>query len=1153
MNTKEKKITRFLKREKGTTEFKRKADEILRDCYHHMFECDHLNSVQVIDIETAYNDYQKLHDDLYATAENLGKKVFSISGSTDVLNLVRMKSIRKACERKHISVERSFRNISKMGVGFSCILGIADIMCSLVFGEKYPLPTGTVLFVLGFCLLVTFMLLAQQTRKYDSSLLEKLTGLNEDELIEIFSCIKVNKSPLGDEGIFFVENFSKLNKLCRSCVIAYFRNKDEKKQIWFVFDYVFENSLKIEDKRYFEVYRLVPLSYEEKEALYKEYNLQNDIAKEYLNCIGIDILCGSKADVANDKFESHSLLYIKKRIEGIKKEFDPTGDLTRIFYCLVYMSSKYKYFFTKNQMISLTQNEKLADENLQAVIDNAESRVLVNQVGNTVQIASFINKILDLLEEYCFIEGSQKNRKYKFSYDILECFQEELDSIYPDNESVKRWVLVKLISNKDMFQLDRYFFDCSNLLVMSDFLEDDEFCILSSYLLKLMNFNCCWSYTGCILKRLCSIDESILKQYLEMGTVKQAAVNYLFSASDNESMQFAVYFLAGIDGCKIGLCDFQLDDMAWISQMEKFSREMSGYFKLLYMVLESVVLSTIKIGERHQNIKVEPYSGQDNVCEVFRQLLLGCSLQLTLPIQVPLLKMVDSCLSQIKGSVEASEFVSIVKEMLSWAYSERKNGEDRSFRNINTGMLLETSNYNLLYFVYGLLNMAFLKDRNVVYRNKNTLLDFISQSFFYFRITAHAEGITKYIDSLLNGQQSMDMKLCLAIGLLNRSTPCERVLQNFVIKNIDKAIDLLLTGLEFRGTEQFEDIIASLLLYHAKLNCTEFTEKIFARVFEQANRPEYENGEKICKYLHIILDGRCPENEMQDIMALVDEINQLESPDFAIWVLYGYYKINQEMVERIPQIIPGILRDCRINIGDIMIAKYLLNHSYYDCDLSILELYLLTMKDKVFPNKTDVRIYLNIIDKYAEDNRNIKYKEIATYNHMLSLDLYYEAVDLFEQRETGAILLNDTMEFILNLLKGLQTIGMKMVTEDNRFCALFHNGRLERNQEAERIIIQKFVYCSPIIDAYREKHISEDYYNMIWYMRKFPDICSRLVNQAGVDCMETIKQRHILYLVEVLCECLDDADYEKFHISGFDRNCLFRVKGILSERYNLRY
>jgi len=69
MDTKEKRITRILKRKNGN---EIEADEMLKDKYARVFGNNYLERVEVIDIQTAYNDYQKLHDDLHELAQDSG-------------------------------------------------------------------------------------------------------------------------------------------------------------------------------------------------------------------------------------------------------------------------------------------------------------------------------------------------------------------------------------------------------------------------------------------------------------------------------------------------------------------------------------------------------------------------------------------------------------------------------------------------------------------------------------------------------------------------------------------------------------------------------------------------------------------------------------------------------------------------------------------------------------------------------------------------------------------------------------------------------------------------------------------------------------------------------------------------------------------------
>lgn len=1154
MDTKDKRITRILKRKNGN---QIEADEMLKDKYDRVFGNDYLERVEVIDIQTTYNDYKKLHDDLYELSKGWGKKIVCFSSSTDILDIVKMKEVRKACRKKRISEERPLLILSKICTIFLPLLNIAQIICSFIFPENYLLPTKIVLPILIVCLLIALIFTDRLTKDFDRKLLDKLDNLSEDVLIDIYSNLKHKKSLLTNEGIFFIENFSKLHKNCRSYLIAYLRHKEYKKQIWCFFDYLFEDSLKIdsvEESVFYESFKLVPLKYEEKEIFYKEYNLQREIAKEYLNCIGVDILWGSKINIANDSFKFHSLDYIQERFDKIRKEFDFDGRLTRIFYCLVYMSSKYRYSFSINQMISLIQNEEKVNPYLRNIICDASNKVLDGGIKSHEEIRVFISKITNLLEGYYFTEykreGGLKMKRYKFSYDILEYFHERMSIAYPDEEIVKKWILVKLISNQDIFQMDRYFFDCSNLLVTSDYLEDNEFCILSSYLLRIMNANNCWVYNSSILMKLYSIKEDIRKQYLPAEVIKKAATNYLFYVSDNDSMHYGIYFLAGTEGCQIVLDDFSLDScMGWMPEMEKYSNVLAAYFELLYKTFGSVISAFFKFGQPYQDIDIEPLGEQELLPEIIRKLLMCCISSLNEDL---LRKTFDESsdwitkqLPKLKSCPEANEFASIVEEILLWVKSQLDSNPDRIYRNTYIGMLIETSNSNMLYFIYGLLNMALVKDKEMIYKNKNTLLDFISLSIFYFKVIAQADGIATYVNTLLQSQQSTNLKLNIAINLLIRPIPCRDILRNFILAHMDSSEILFLSRLEHQSLEQMEEYIASLLLYNANIENSEFTKKIFGQVFNYISESAFVDGNKINKYLQLILDKKCPEEEIVDI---VDEINQIRSAAFAVWVLYGYCAVKKEMLERVPQISPHILTKCGSNLGQILIAKYLLNHSYYDCNQYILELFLNIMRYEAYPNEHIIIDYLNIIDKYANDNQSIKYNEMATYNRLLSLYLFYSVVKLSELKESDGILLRETMKFILNILRGLQTAGIKIIASNGIFSSLVKkNNTLTRSQEADKLIIEKFLHMSPIICIKGKNCLSDDYYHMILYMLSFPDVCTPLIQRANKNCMEIINQKHLLYLMNILLE------YAQTNTLGFDRNSLFRIKNILEERYNIKY
>ncbi|MBD5533938.1 MAG: hypothetical protein HDQ98_17405 [Lachnospiraceae bacterium] len=1157
MDTNGKRIPRTLKRSNGS---EIGAEELLKDKYEQIFN-RYLERVGVIDIQTTYNDYKKLHDDMYELAVGWGKEIVSFSESTDILDLIKMKGIRKACKNKGILEREILLNILKVCDILICFLELFQIVYLFAFKGEYLLPAKIVLPILSSILFVAILIpIILMTKKRNGEILKILDEMDEDKLISIYACIGHNGSLLKDEGIYFIENFSKLDKNCRSYIIAYLSYKEYNSQMWCVFDYLFEKSNKInliKDKVLYEFYRLIPLKYDQKEAIYKEYNLQRDIDKEYLNCIGVDILWGYECSNITGNFRFHSLDYIKEKIDAVRKGFDPDGGLTKVFYCLVYMSSKYKYSFSINQIISLVLNEEKVNKDLYNLICEAGNRIFNGCEKGREEIRSFFNKILDVLDGYYFMEykreGGRKVKKYKFSYDILECFQEKMNAAYPDEETVRRWILVKLIGNMDLFGLDRYFFDCSNLLIMSDFLEDNEFCILSFQLLRMLNTNNCGLYYGPILGRLRLIDERTGKKYLQTEVVKSAAINNMFYISDTLSMECGIYFSVSLEGGSVCLDDFTLDTPNFcLSEMEKFSSKVAEYFKLLYKTFSDAVCAFLKFSKIYEAVCTAPFETKEyfpNIIEKLIMLAISCSSKFPPDLDFDLYdKSIREQLKQLKGCSEAKLFGIIIEEILLWVRSEWNRSEEAGYRNVNVGMLIETSNSNMLYFIYGLLNMAIVKDREIVYKNKNPLLNFISQSVFYFRIVARGRGIVKYVNDLLEGNYSTDLKLSIAINLLIRDNPCIQPLKEFIIEHMDKTESLFLSQLVYQDTiEKMERYIGSLLLYNANINCIEFERKILESVSKYLTEIESFNSSRISKFLEIMLEKKYFDEECIDI---VDEINEIDSPEFSIWVLFSYCQAREEMLERIPQIDPNILVKSGSNIGLILMAKYLKKHNYYDCSIEILELYLDQMRSFKYPNQVDAREYLEILDQYAVDNRSIKENEFETYNYMLSLLLFYMAVEMSEQKDLDEILLRKTLEFVLLIYRGLKMNGMRSIVKEKYISSLISTDAtriIKRDQRIEELIAERFIYLEPVVESEGKICLLEDYFFMISYLYFVPDESIQLIKQANDSNKEIIKKKHMLYLVERLIHIQNNS------FLGLHMKSLHRVKDVLQEWYDIQY
>ena len=335
-------------------------------------------------------------------------------------------------------------------------------------------------------------------------------------------------------------------------MIRYLYNIGYVNQLWCVFDYLFETTEKVENvnkRAKFENYRLQPLEYSEKEKLYKEYSLHNTISKEYLNCIGVDILWAENFEIGNSSYKLHSLNYIHDKLKGIEDKNKYGKALMGFFYCILYINTKFQYFFSIEQMAKLYCS-KMDDVQLKTIIGKNSHKIGTTSDIDQEEIKLFFKQVISVLEGYYVIEeGSKqgrKNKKYKFSYDVFECFQKKREKEYLSEDDIRLWILLKLITEREFFDQDRYFFDCSNLLVINESLENEEYLLLANRVLKIMNNNNCLLYYSPILSQI----KEILEEGMESGIylldreiLEKAIVNNLFYCSDDESLEIAIDYL----------------------------------------------------------------------------------------------------------------------------------------------------------------------------------------------------------------------------------------------------------------------------------------------------------------------------------------------------------------------------------------------------------------------------------------------------------------------------------------------------------------------------------------------------------------------------------------------------------------------------------
>lgn len=1123
----------------------KKAEKVLDEGDSWVFNKYNIKRIKIINIHTTYNDYKKLHDDMKSTVVERGRNVTSFSECTNIQDMVSGRELLRMCRKEKMVENVALLNVLKISEVFLCFLSIFQIFFTYFDVKNNLIPNNIfILFILLLLIPVIFIPIVVMQKEQKNKALEKLNELEEDELINLYGNMGQRGSYLRDEKIYFVENFSRLNKNCRCYLIAYLYSINDLTQLWCIFDYIFEKARKITitgDNKKYEEYKLEPLSYEEKENLYKEFDLQRELSKEYLNCIGVDILWTNRESDPSGNVKLHSLDFVGKKIEEIRKGFDEDGGLTKVFYCLVYMSAKYKYSFSINQIISLIQNGEKVNKELYGMICGV-GKAIGSRIKKKNEIERYFNKVIEVLEGYYFTEyGSESGRqvrKYKFSYDILECFQEKLSvAYYPDEKNVKKWILVKLLGNIEMFKGDRYFFDCSNLLVTNNFLNDKEFCILASNLLKMMNRNNCWFYYVPILRILRDIDSQKEEwKYLEENEIKTAAINSMFYVSDEQSMEHGLYFLTGsVEN------HFVLDGIhPWMEEMKQSSELLAGYFQLLYKIFVNAIAIKFEFGKAYEDIDVEILDEQEYLPNIIRELITFYVVYLNKKNVEESFnecnKRILACLKKIRVCDEAKVFSEIVEELLSWIRSEINSKGKRAYRNVNVGMLIEASNSNMLYFIYSLFDMIIMKDNEIVYENHNKLLGFISQSVFYFRVTTRGKGITKYIKELINSKLSIELKMNIALCILISCNTCLNILREFILENMECMNSLISERLSTTNEEWIiEEYISVLLICNKKIGSEEFTERILDNILRCLPKDSNAKMECIQKYLDVICYKKCQEEECANI---IDEINQIASCSFATLVFDGYCDVKKEMLERVPWINERILLGCRNTSGLFLMGKYLLGHGYFDCNRKILKLYLAVMRGYKYPDKEAIIIYMNIIDSYARDNASFKVQESFTYNYFLSLLFFYMALEAYEEKELTEAVPIKTLEFLLAVIEELMKIGMSI-----KEGWLRGENVVEKNEETETFIISNFQELKPVIEVDGQKELSLDYYIMVTYIYSFPDIYSELAKRVEGKDEEVIKQKHIRYLVTIL------LNYSEKEMPGFDRDNMERVKDILDKMY----
>ena len=189
------------------------AQGVFEALYNEVFSEYMGERATVINISTTYDDYKKLHDDLKKSTEKWPRKTRSISDRNTIDDLIEINALRKYCCKK-----RKIRNSKtvltlKIGEAILAFLTIFQILFNLLTGKELLHDSGIfVLTIMGMVVLYSTIVLFH--KKQNEECIKLIEGWDsEGKIIDFFKEMHLDGCKISDEGIFFVENLSKLDKV----------------------------------------------------------------------------------------------------------------------------------------------------------------------------------------------------------------------------------------------------------------------------------------------------------------------------------------------------------------------------------------------------------------------------------------------------------------------------------------------------------------------------------------------------------------------------------------------------------------------------------------------------------------------------------------------------------------------------------------------------------------------------------------------------------------------------------------------------------------------------------------------------------------------------------------------------------------------------
>lgn len=1110
-------------------------DNLLDDYYSRSFHKAEIllesHERRIICIHTLLQDYKKLSLDLWSkTDEWADSNRFYIDSHTSLDTLWDRKMILGFARRAGLIRHGVIDVLLKF-------LGVTSLLSSMfsLLSQFFKIDTQNIyrpyLIFAAFALLGGIFLMTARIwrdRQY-TAVLEQLQHMEEKALLSLLEKCDPGAPLFADRSLLLIENMRNTSTLIRCFLLYSLQSPPGGSQLWCILDDRMEGDC-IKRERVNGIlaqYRLQPIPLEKRREIYQRLGLQHEISEEYLNFVGIDRLFAKELG----DYESRDYTDdVTERIRRLISAQNYGEHFIRACYCLACLSVKLGYSLSLKNMVRLICTE---GENKKEFIE-LEKKCRKNIGADVIpqaQMEEFLRKLKDALPDYICLQ----NEIYQFSGNVLKCLEQEFKELLPSENTTRKWILIKLLCNREMFDAENYFFDCCNLLLKVEFSRPSETVTMSLRLLDSLNKNYCWFYYPGILRhldRLTLHSRQERLRYIKSEAVREAVISNRLLIADEESItlhqnylsEYAALFPCGFEELVPASCmnmmDMEIENKeVYYRNMMRLKDPTARYYQLLNQ-LEKIICSNSLFDEGdvwEDNDRCPTASIPAEIGIILLSSLLAIRSQSAAK------ELTVSCrrLHEIAGLLHTRKYYTctimetIVREFYAYLKSGCScEGEDVIFRMQYLGAIIENTNSVMLRFLYDMLINCSSKAEEY-YDIRNAELALLHHFDFYNR-NPFESGITNYLISVVESNFDRSIKIRILSVLLCRRIPNPTVAIDYLLDNRKAVLQEILAAIESAsGLNQLEDKLVGANLLIQRIDHEDFAriaaDQIPAYVLGLSD-PETEHLAEIVSFILL----REPSGQQWTREELIDISNQLVSKELALYFFAKCCQLDPELLQLLPSINGITTAHYQTTVNINLVSLYLKNCPTNDYDLSLLNYYLNIMRSKRHIAEELIQIYLDIVDRYDGIIPNLKRNEMETYSFYQARLIYLECM-LLHESTVGQNPDRQLLIFSHRLIDILKD-RLDITCENSKIVDVFQKGC--QTDALDNYIIDNIWRINAVTFDFRS-HLSAEYALIINYLKKFPDSYALLLEKYGRQKVDLLLNGNLIQLLDAYIELIE--------------------------------